>query len=204
MKKRLTEKHLRRFYRLLSVRMVDFDCGRLCAPENKGIPYCCDSELVAPILYREELAWHRKNGKYWGKMPVKNSTDRKMVKELCSYNVYAECPGPQGCVRSKRSLVCMAFPFEPHLDRDGKVLGLVFIEDGSDDCPLVRKPLRIYNPLYITNAIQFWQELIELVHDEKELYASESRKRERRAKRRGEGVRIITVNKGVKSYRLKV
>jgi hypothetical protein len=98
----------------------------------------------------------------------------------------------------------MAFPFEPHLDRDGKVLGLVFIEEGSDECPLVRKPLRIYNPLYITNAIQFWQELIELIPDEKELYTSESRKRERRAKRRGERVRIITVDKGVRSYRLKV
>lgn len=204
MKKRLTEKHLKRFYRLLSVRMVHFDCGELCAPGNEGIPYCCDDELVAPILYREELAWHRKNGKFWGKMPVRNSADRKMVRELCSYNVYAECPGPQRCVRSKRSLVCMAFPFEPHVDRDGKVLGLVFIDEGSEECPLVRKPLRIYNPLYITNAIQFWQELIELIPDEKELYTSESRKRERRAKRRGERIRIITVDKGVKSYRLKV
>lgn len=203
MKKRLTERHLRRFYRLLSLPMTGFDCGELCAPGNGGKPYCCDGQLIAPVLFREELAWHRTRDNFWKKMPVRSRSDRKMVDELSPSNVYAECPGPQKCIRSKRSLVCMTYPFEPHVDRDGKILGLVFIHEGSKDCPLVRKPFKIYNPDYIANAIQFWQELTDLLPDEKELYKGESRKRERRAKRRGDTVRIITVDKGVRAYRLK-
>jgi hypothetical protein len=198
MKTRITEKQLRRFYRLLSVRMIDFDCGKLCAPKNNGIPSCCENENVVPILFREEFNWHGKNGKFWGKngkfwkrITAKKKSIKKMIEESASYYVFSECLGPGGCRRSKRSLCCMTFPFEPHVNREGMVVGLVYTKHSTGDCPLVGKPRRIYNPLYISNSITFWQELFDLYPQEEELYIEESGKRERRAKRQGKRIRIF-------------
>ena len=53
-----------------------------------------------------------------------------------SYYVYAFCPGPGQCQRTKRSLVCRTFPFEPQVDKKGKVLGLVYINSGTENCIL--------------------------------------------------------------------
>jgi hypothetical protein len=195
-KMKLTEKHLRRFYRLLSVPMIDFDCGRLCAPSNEGIPICCDNDSVVPILFREEFKLQKAKGRFWKKMPVKTKADREFVKDSYSYYVFALCPGHENCLRSRRSLNCMTYPFEPHIDRKGRVVGLVYKDEGDEECPLVRRSWKIYNPVYISNSVLFWQELTDLVPGEKELYLSESRKRERKAKRMRKRIRIFTAEKG--------
>jgi hypothetical protein len=191
MKKRITEKKLRRFYRLLSVRMIDFDCGRLCAPGNGGIPYCCDNDGVVPILFHEEYAWRRKTGKFWKRMPPKNREIRKFIEESESYYVFSQCPGPGRCARSKRSFNCMTYPFEPHVNKDGEIVGLTFVNTDKDDCPLVGKSKKVFNPVYISNCITFWRELFELYPEEEELYIDESSKRERRAKRNGTRIPIL-------------
>ena len=188
MKTRITEKKLRRFYRLLSASMIDFDCGRLCAPKNDGIPYCCDNEGVVPILFHEEYKWHRNNGKFWKRMPPNNREIRKFIEESESYYVFSKCPGPGNCLRTKRSLNCMTFPFEPHVGRDGEIMGVAFASVSKSDCPLIGKPKKVFNPDYIANSITFWQELLELYPEEQELYIGESRKRERRAKKQGKRV----------------
>ena len=191
MKIRITEKKLRRFYKLLSVRMIDFDCGKLCAPANDGIPHCCDNESIVPVLFREEFNWHRKNGKFWGEIPTLNKSIRKMKEESASYYVFATCPRPSKCRRSRRSLNCMSFPFEPHVSQSGEVLGLVYTDNGKEGCPLMKKPRRIFNPTYISNSIVFWQELLDLYPDERDLYINESAKRQRRLKRQGGKIRLF-------------
>jgi hypothetical protein len=135
-------------------------------------------------------------------MPVRTKDDQKMTKELCSYNIYSVCPGPEKCIRSKRSLICMTFPFEPYVDRSGRVLGLVYKNDENDGCPLVGKPGSIYNPVYITNSILFWQELLDMFPEEKELYMEESQKHRRMAKRKRRKLRIITRERGMKHIKL--
>ena len=191
MKRKLTERQLRRFYRMLSVRMTDFDCGARCAPRNSGVPYCCDRERVVPLLFKDEYKWHRAKGTFWQKMPVRTKEEKKLVQDLCSYNVFAVCPGVQACRRTQRALVCRLFPFEPFIDDEGCVLGLVYIGGENGDCLLMGKPQRIYNPTYIRNCIRVWQELIDTFPEEKDMYMHESKKRKRRAARRGETVRFF-------------
>ncbi len=191
MKIRITAKKLRRFQRLLSVRMIDFDCGKLCAPANGGIPHCCDSEGIVPVLFREEFNWQKKNGKFWSEIQTLNKHIRKMKEESASYYVFATCPTPAKCRRSRRSLNCMSFPFEPQVNQSGEVIGLVFTDNGKDGCPLMKKPRRIFNPLYISNSILFWQELLDLYPDEMDLYIRESAKRQRKLKRQGKRLRIF-------------
>jgi hypothetical protein len=191
MKKRLTEKQLERFYRLLSVKMTEFDCGTFCAPKNDGIPFCCENEFVTPLLFHEEYRWHRQKSTFWRRASLKNKDIKKMVDESASYYVYSFCPGSGACQRTKRSIVCRTFPFEPQVDKQGKVLGLVYINSGSENCSLIGQPQKIYNPKYIANSIKFWQELLDLYPPEKELYIDESRKRERRYKRKGKKLKIF-------------
>ena len=191
MKPRISEKQLRRFYRLLSVRMIDFDCGALCAPKNQGTPICCENEYVVPILFREEFKWHRDNGKFWKRMPPKNRTIKKFIEESASYYVFSRCPGPGGCRRTKRSINCMTYPLEPHVDKNGEIRGLTYVNDSDSGCPLKGKPQKIYNPLYISNSITFWKELFAAYPEEQETYMKESRKRERKAKRAGKRFKIF-------------
>lgn len=191
MKPRLTEKQLRRFYRLLSVKMIDFDCGKLCAPKNEGIPLCCENEYVVPILFHEEFKWHRNNGKFWRRAPSKNRTIKKFIEESASYYVFSRCPGPADCRRTKRSMNCMTYPLEPHVSKDGEILGLAYVNESGNDCPLIGKPKKIFNPLYIANSIKFWDELFQAYPEEKETYMDESRKRDRRAKRAGKKPRYF-------------
>jgi hypothetical protein len=191
MKTRITEKQLKRFYRLMSVPMTDFDCGRICAPKNEGIPFCCENEFVTPLLFHEEFRWHRRKDRFWKRAPMDNKEIKKMVDESASYYVYSFCPGPGKCRRTRRAIVCRTFPFEPQVDKEGRVLGLVYINSGTENCSLIGKPKKIYNPQYISNSIKFWQELLDTYPPEKKLYIDESRKRERRLKRQGKKLRIF-------------
>ena len=191
-KRRLTETQIKRFYRLLSVRMTNFDCGKYCAPHNEGIPYCCDSKLVVPVLFRNEYRWHRRmNGTFWRKMPIKTKKERRLVEESCSYYVFSLCPGVKGCRRTLRSLCCRLFPFEPFLDKDGTVKGLVYQDGENERCPLIGKPQHIFNPVYISNSILVWQELVDIFPEEKDMYLRESRKRRCQATRRSKPLRIF-------------
>ncbi|MBN1556792.1 MAG: hypothetical protein JW951_01450 [Lentisphaerae bacterium] len=191
MKTRLTEDQIRRFYRLLSVRMTDFDCGALCAPRNGGVPYCCDSRHVTPILFRREFAWQRRLGPFWKKMPIESPADRRMVEEICDYNIFAVCPGPARCRRSRRALVCRTYPFEPHVDNNGRVLGLVYQDERNTGCALSGKPRSRYNPVYLRNALIVWREILAAIPEERELYTAESRRRERRARREKKPFRLF-------------
>jgi len=194
MKRRLSQQQVRRFHRLLSVRMTDFDCGKLCAPGNKGVPICCDCERVVPVLFRAEWKWLRKQGKLWKRMPVKTKVDRKMVKKVVDYSLYCVCKGPAACRRGQRAIVCRTFPFEPFVDGNGSVRGLVFQSQKRKKCPLVTYPRSAFNDRYVRNAVRFWQELIDAIPEERELYMRESRKHKRRAARKGRPLRMLTAS----------
>ncbi len=191
MKPRITEDQLRRFYKLLSVKMIDFDCGTLCSPRNGGSPSCCENEDCVPILFREEFDWHGRNGKFWERMPPITKEIKKFIDESEEYYVFSRCPGPSGCKRTKRSLNCMQYPFQPYVTKKGEVLGLVPVDGELSECPLIKKPKRYFNAEYIQNSIQFWQELFALYPEEEELYINETKNYERRAKRKGIKIKLF-------------
>ncbi len=172
--------------------MIEFDCGKLCAPDNEGIPVCCENDYCVPVLYHEEFKWRRTDDKFWKRMPPKTKEIKKFIDESESYYVFSQCPGPASCVRSKRSFNCMTFPFEPHIDKKGEITGLSFGNNTDVECPLPNKPNKAFNRNYISNALTFWQELFELYPEEHETYMKESRKRERIAKKTGKHVRLLT------------
>ena len=169
--------------------------GAAGAEQTEGglyrIPFCCDQDRVIPVLFKDEYKWHRKQGWFWRKMPIRTRSDEKLLRDSCSYNVFAMCPGVHDCRRTQRALVCRLFPFEPFLDDDSCVRGLVYQIGESEGCSLVGKPQRIYNPTYIVNAIRVWQELVDVFPEEKDMYMDESRKLRKKATQTGEPVRFF-------------
>ena len=191
-KRKLTGRKLKALYRLLSVPMIDFDCGKLCAPGNDGVPLCCDHRISVPLLLRDEFRWHRKRHTFWKKMPRKSKSQRALAEECRhSPDVLALCPGPAKCEREKRAFACRTFPFEPHCDAKGRVLGLAFNYTPEIPCPLRRKRKVAYNPEYIRNAIKFWNQILEIFPEERSLYTRESKKLRREARRKGRKVRLF-------------
>ena len=191
MKTRLSEAQVRRFHRLLSTRMLDFNCGTLCAPANEGIPLCCDQRQVVPVLFRAEWKWLRQRSDIWKRMPIRTRMDRQLAAKLTDYALMGVCKSVKTCKRGHRSLVCRAFPFEPYVNSKGKVHGLVFQSPDPQKCPLVKYPRKAFNDRYVRDAITFWQELVDAIPEEKALYMYESRKHKRRAARKGRKLRIF-------------
>jgi len=191
MKRRLTDRRLRRWYRLLSVRMTRFDCGTLCAPANDGIPYCCDRDQVVPLLYRDELRWHRRRSRFWRRSKPRTRHAKKLAAEIVDDVVLADCPGVAGCRRGLRALVCRTFPFEPHLDDDGRLLGITYQYSVEAECPLVGRPRRTVNEAYIGNALTFWSEVLDVFPEEREMYTAESKKLRRRFQKSGRRVQVF-------------
>jgi len=191
-KRKLTSGKLQSLYRLMSAPMADFDCGTLCAPRNNGVPFCCDPDMSVPLLFRDELRWHRRHGNFWREMPL-DEPDRRRLAEQCNdrNEVLALCPGIRKCDRRKRALVCRVFPFEPHCDPRGRILGLVYNYTPEIPCPLRRRRKNIYNPEYLRNAIMFWKEIMEIFPEERDLYIKESKKLRRRFRRLGRRVPVF-------------
>jgi hypothetical protein len=189
----IREREFEELYKLLSVEMMDRDCGSLCAPLNDGIPYCCDRERAVPALYREEYAWQRAEGPFWGRMRCRTEVDRALREsiEAGGYAVAALCPGPSRCDRTRRALVCRTYPLEPHLDEEGRLLGLTFTYAADHPCPLITKSRPRFNPAYLRNALRVWERLLQLYPEERELYIDESRRLRRRFRRRGKRVPLF-------------
>lgn len=187
----LTRNDLEKMFDLMSHSMISFDCGQLCKDSCGGIPACCDSRNFYPLLFKEEYIWLTEHkGADW-KAFTPQAEKPGEYDDLSEHLVFAKCPGIEKCNRETRALVCRFFPFEPYVDKNGKVVGLTFMTDDPKQCPLVSKPARIFSRKYIRASIKVWQSIIDTFPDEKRLYKSESRKRERRALKKGIKLRIL-------------
>lgn len=185
-KQKISEYRLKKWYRLLDTPMLDFDCGTLCAPHNDGIAMCCDKELTVPLLFKEEYRWHRKRSAYWKRYPV---ADRKEYDTEHDFACF--CPGPLKCDRKKRALVCRTYPFEPHLDTHGAIVGMTYIYGSNQHCPLIGTLDYAFNPEYMARSIQYWNEVFEVFPDEREHYIAESQRIRRMMKRKGSPVPVF-------------
>ncbi len=191
--KLLDDMMLERLYALLDQPMLSFDCGQLCGHLNDGIPMCCDQNQTVPLLFRNEFDWHRKRHRFWKKMPLDDHHARQLASECHgSPDELAVCPGPARCDRTRRALICRLFPFEPHVDADGRVLGLTYDYKGGAKCPLTGVRENIYNRKYIRDAIECWQIILDLMPDEKTLYVTESKKLRRKFKKADHDIPLFT------------
>ena len=125
-------------------------------------------------------------------MPCDTPDRRKLAEECNDWKeVLTLCPGIRKCDRTRRALVCRVFPFEPHCDPNGKMIGLAYNYTPEIPCPLRRRRKNIYNPAYLRNAMIVWRDILDIFPEEKELYIEESRKLRRRFKRLGRRVPIF-------------
>ncbi len=188
----LSHDELHELFKLMENPMISFNCGELCRDAAEGTPYCCDHSNFHPLLFSDEYEWlkaHR--GAEWEPFEPKTRLDKREVKSLSDHLLYANCPGIENCNRDNRALVCRFFPFEPHLDADGKVEGLAFITNDPMQCPLVKKPLETFNREYIDASIKVWQKIVDTYPAERDLYIAESRKREKRSRKKKRPFRIL-------------
>lgn len=171
----LTTEEIRYFYELLDESLTPYDCGKLCAPTNGGEPLCCSVENAVPMLYREEFAYLSKRTELWKRWKPTTAIDKKMKKEdETKLLVFCECKGIAHCERENRSICCRTFPLEPYIDAEGEFVGLVFMKEFRNKCPLQTR-LKDIKQSVIDKHYKFWTLLFEKKSDEYDLYKGTSR-----------------------------
>ncbi len=185
--RRFTEAELNKFYELLDESLTPYDCGRLCAPANGGEPFCCQVENAVPMLYREEFEYLQKRTELWRRWKPKTPIDKKMKREEeTRILIFCECKGVKHCERQNRSVGCRTFPLEPYFDERGEFVGLIFMKEFRNKCPLMDRLSDIKQSV-IDKHYEFWKLIMQIKKDEFDLYKSTSR-----------GWRISATKRGVK------
>ncbi|TGK00269.1 hypothetical protein EHQ53_09805 [Leptospira langatensis] len=183
--KALTEDEIQYYYSLLQEEITEYNCGSLCAPSNGGIPVCCQSDNALPALYKAEYEMLSKRTDLW-KAYVPMTREEK--KDFAEYDhrkiTFCECKGVAHCERENRSISCRTFPLEPYLDTRGVLVGLVFMHEFKNKCPLTSLPKDIRQD-FIDNHFLFWEKLLFRVESEYEVYTESSKAYRRRRKRTG-------------------
>ncbi|MFO1052292.1 MAG: hypothetical protein U1F36_08775 [Planctomycetota bacterium] len=167
----LSEAQVAELLGILTAPVTDFDCGTLCAPSHGGIPVCCHGETIQPVLYRAEFALLRRRSTMWSRHRGQGVND---AAELRPCEMFADCKGHTRCEREHRALSCRTFPFEPYLDHDDRLAGLVFVYDLMQLCPLIGSGHRIRDD-FIEQCGRMFARLFEFDPDERELWAMQSR-----------------------------
>ncbi|MCX7631754.1 MAG: hypothetical protein N2Z22_00320 [Turneriella sp.] len=197
--RRFSEAELNYFYALLDEPLTPYDCGRLCAPKNGGEPFCCSVDNAVPMLYREEFRYLSRRTELWRRWKPKTATDKKMKKEdETRILIFCECKGVKHCERHNRSIGCRTFPLEPYFNEKGEFVGLIFMKEFCNKCPLIHRLDDIQQSV-IDKHYRFWQIMLALKPDELELYKSTSRGWRISAKKRGVPLPVLYPSKNARA-----
>lgn len=190
-KKDLTTDEVEYYFSLLGENVTRYDCGKLCAPYNEGVPHCCVADNAVPLLFKAELEYAQQKGSdLWFAWKPKTEEDRELKSTARKDQMFCECKGARFCERDFRSISCRTFPLEPYVDRRGAFVALTFLYDftlnheqsGEPRCPLVERAQDIRQK-FIDASFQFWEKLMLRIPDEYEIYVESSRDlRKKRAK----------------------
>jgi hypothetical protein len=191
---KLQEEDFEYLYKLLTAPIVDFDCGAICSLTNEGVPVCCESDSVVPILYKNEYKYVSSKCSLWREFYPETKEDKKLIEESGYDDVLCICRGAKDCNREYRSMVCRTFPFYPYLDKKGNFLGLTYNYDFEGSCLLIGRP-KIVNTEYIHQAIDAWKYIFKIDSAEKQAHMDYARTIDR--KRRGKTIHVLS-KKGVK------
>ncbi|UCE20472.1 MAG: hypothetical protein JSV84_09095 [Gemmatimonadota bacterium] len=187
----LREKDFEYIYRNYESTPVRFDCGKLCAPENGGIPYCCDTGWLIPVMYKWEFSYLLKHTDLWVRFKPKTKHEKNIIEETDKNTVFGQCLGHKGCDRKYRSVSCRIFPFEPYLDLEGKFLGMVYSYRLGNKCPLVDKP-KLVSKKFISDQTKMWTYIFERDSAERQVYREQSIQVRRYLSRKKKPIYIFT------------
>ena len=187
----LTEKDFAFIYRNFDSTPVRFDCGKICAPKNDGIPFCCDTGWLIPCTYKREFSYLIKRTDLWKRFRPKTKHEKRIIEETDKNTVFGQCLGHDRCDRKYRSVSCRIFPFEPYLDLEGNFLGMVYSYRLGNKCPLVDRP-KIVSKKFISDQITMWNYIFERDAAEIEVYREESINVRRYLSRKKKPIYIFT------------
>ncbi|PJZ68037.1 hypothetical protein CH373_18215 [Leptospira perolatii] len=189
--KALTAEEVQYYYSLLQEEVTSFDCGSLCAPSNGGVPLCCQSDNALPALYKSEFEMLSARTDLW-KAYVPTTKEEK--KEFSQYDhrkiTFCECKGVAHCERENRSISCRTFPLEPYLDSRGVLVGLVFMKEFTEKCPLTQRAKEIRQE-FIDSHFIFWEKLLFRLDSEYEVYWESSKAYRKWRKKTGKDFPIL-------------
>jgi len=101
-----------------------YDCGRKCAPLNKGTALCCSSQNAVVVVHKVEFEYLKDRTEIWSKFKPYDYSTRQIVDELTHDCMAIECKGVAFCERNNRTLACRGFPFFPYLTRQKEFVGI--------------------------------------------------------------------------------
>ncbi len=187
----LSEEEISYYYTLLSEELTDYDCGKLCKDKNDGIPFCCVPKNAVPFLYRKELGLLKSRTDLWKVWEPTNAQERKLKSTHEGEDtIFCECKGVAFCERDNRSISCRTFPLEPYIDKRGALVGLVFMKEFLDGCPLSTKGEDIRQG-YIDSHFLFWEKLLLRRKEEYETYQKSSRAYRNWSKKTGKKIPVL-------------
>jgi hypothetical protein len=111
-----------------------YDCGKFCAPLNKGEPVCCTTRHAVPVMEKTEFELLNSRTDLWRRYRPQDAEGRRIVAGLGKTCCAVECKGAQFCERDNRSIACRAFPFYPYVTRQGDFVALAFYWIYRDRC----------------------------------------------------------------------
>jgi hypothetical protein len=151
------------------------DCGERCAPHNeRGAPFCCDTQHVVPTAYDREWNYLRNHTDLW--RPWQGSDARetdRLLEQAPEGQVLIACLGHKLCQREFRSITCRAFPFFPYLTREGVFTGFSYYWEFEDRCWVISN-LSIVSRPYLDELTAAFETIFEQYPEERENYRQHS------------------------------
>lgn len=193
---KLTEKDFEFLHKILKSNVCDFDCGKICAEKNKGIPYCCDIDSVVPVLFKNEYKYLMGKTDLWREFVPEDEDDEKLFENIGYDDVLAICKGHKKCKREFRGFICRSFPFYPFIDESMNFIGMTYNYDFKDKCIILENPY-IISKTYIEEFMKAWQYIF--LKDKDELTSHYNYSRFIEEKRKKEIIHIIN-NEGIYEY----
>lgn len=188
----LKEQNFMELYQILKSPICDFDCGELCSKSNNGVPICCETNVVIPVLYKAEYNYLCSKTELWKKFEPSCDEGRKIVEDCACDDMSAICKGYKHCERDYRSLVCRTFPFYPFIDETGVFVGLTYNYDFEGKCIIVGN-YDIVSKVYIRELIEAWNYIFSLDEEEFEGHYNISREIEEKRKKQKKLLHILNI-----------
>ncbi len=167
-----------------------YDCGRFCAPLNKGEPVCCSTQHAVPVVDKAEFKLLRSRTDLWHVFKPYDAASRQIVEELHPTCAAIECKGARQCERDNRSIACRAFPFYPYLTRSGEFVGLGTYWTYGDRCWLISN-MRVVERDFVAEFVAAYEYIFARDPEEYAAMKANSAAHRRVFSRRGQAIPLI-------------
>lgn len=169
----LTAREFASIYERFSAPVTRFDCGRKCAPLNKGEPVCCSTQHAVPVVDVPEFKLLQSRSDLWRRFKPYDAATRKIVDDLPKGCAAVECKGVRHCERDNRSLACRAFPFFPYMTKEKVFVGLAVYWVFNDRCWLMSN-LGLVDKAFVDEFVEVFDEILAKDKGEFDTFVAES------------------------------